>query len=102
MRLLLIVFFLLSAFATQATEEIRRESIRGCIGTYGRPNWTTNGHADVQKLLGDLEDIRANTFHWAIHGYTNEWDEIKIFLPLAREKKIKVWITLMPPSESPP
>ncbi len=62
----------------------------------------TNEHADLPKLLSELEDIRADTFHWAIHAYTNEWDEIKTFLPLARARKIKVWITLMPPSESPP
>jgi hypothetical protein len=100
--MLLVILFLLPAFGTGAAEELRRESLRGCLGTYGRPNWTTNGHANAQKLLSELEDVRANTFHWAIHNYTNEWDEIKAFLPLAREKKINVWITLMPPSESPP
>lgn len=62
----------------------------------------TNGLPDTQKLLSDLENIRANTFHWAIHSSSNEWNEIKTFLPLARKKNIKVWITLMPPSESPP
>jgi hypothetical protein len=102
MRLLFLAVLLLLPFGIKAAEKSRRESLHGCFGTYGRPTWLTNGHADVQKLLSDLEDIRANTFHWAIHAYTNEWDEIKTFLPLARKKNINVWITLMPPSESPP
>ena len=100
--LLLVILFLLSGFGARAAEQLRRESLRGCIGTYGRPTRMTNGVADVPKLLGELEDIRANTFHWAIHASSNEWNEIKTFLPLANKKNIKVWITVMPPSESPP
>lgn len=98
-----VICFACSCLISQADDfQLRRDVFKNCIGTYGRPAWTTNGHADAQKLLRDLEDIRANTFHWAIHAYTNEWDEIKTFLPLARKANIKVWITLMPPSESPP
>ncbi len=104
MHLLLIAaLFLVCSFSTQAADEVRvrRDAVRDCRGTYGRP-LVTNGVADTRKLLAELEDIHADTFHWAIHSYTNEWDEFKKFLPLAREKNIKVWITLMPPSESPP
>jgi hypothetical protein len=101
--LTLVFFFACSGLLAQADEaQLRRDVFKNCIGTYGRPNWKADGHADTQKLLGELEDIGANTFHWAIHNYTNEWDEIKTFLPLARKKNINVWITLMPPSESPP
>lgn len=104
MRSFILIFFLLVSVAVQAGDDaqLRRKAFKNCIGTYGRPNWKADGHADTQKLLDELQEIRANTFHWAIHAYTNEWDEIKTFLPLARKKNINVWITLMPPSESPP
>ncbi|MDB6024689.1 MAG: hypothetical protein JWM68_912 [Verrucomicrobiales bacterium] len=80
----------------------RHDVGRGVIGTYGAPSRLPDGHADLQKLLTELEDIHANTYHWAFHSYTNDWEEIQRFLPLARAKKINVWITLMPPTESPP
>jgi hypothetical protein len=101
MRLFLFFLFAFS-FGATAKPISAGESVRGCLGTYGRPAWLPDGHADTAKLLHELEDIHADTFHWAIHGHTNEFDEIKTFLPLARKKNIKVWITLMPPSESPP
>ncbi|MGI8964641.1 MAG: hypothetical protein ACR2H1_00965 [Limisphaerales bacterium] len=96
-----IILFGFSCVVTQAADEIQlhRDVFKNCLGTYGRPNLLTNGHADVEKLLSDLADIHANTFHWAIHADSNELDEIKLFLPLARKKNINVWITLMPPSE---
>jgi hypothetical protein len=75
---------------------------RGVIGTYGNPPRLADGRADLQKLLSELKDIHANTFHWAIHSHTNDWEEVQRFLPLARAEKINVWITLMPPTESPP
>lgn len=103
MRLPLIFSLLFCfAFASAADIAARHKVVNGCLGTYGRPAWLSDNHADFSKLLRELEDIHANTFHWAIHGHTNEWDEIKAFLPQARKKNIKVWITLMPPSESPP
>lgn len=103
MRSILIAFFCLGFALIGAADDLqsRRDVFKNCLGTYGRPEWK-NGHADTEKLLADLEEIRANTFHWAIHAYSNEWDEIQTFLPLARKKNINLWITLMPPSESPP
>jgi hypothetical protein len=87
----------------QAKIPSRRDVARGVIGTYGSPSRQADGRtADLSKLLRELEDIHANTYHWALHGYTNDWVEIQRFLPLARAKKINVWITLMPPTESPP
>ena len=80
----------------------RHDVGRSVIGTYGVPSRLPDRRADLEKLLQELQDIHANTYHWALHSYTNDWDEIKRFLPMAREKNINVWITLMPPTESPP
>lgn len=104
MRFSIFISVLFACVSIQAADDaqLRRDVFKNCLGTYGRPSWTKSGHADTQNLLRDLEEIHANTFHWAIHAYSNEWDEIKTFLPKARKANIKVWITLMPPSESPP
>ena len=102
MRVLLSVTLLAAALTSSPHTCSAGDRLKGCIGTYGRPKLLANKHADVQKLLVELEDIHANMFHWAIHAYTNEWDEFQSFLPLAREKHIQVWVTVMPPSESPP
>lgn len=103
MKLISLVLLLSCSLLGRAADAQSRQAVfKDCRGTYGRPTWTTNNHADTATLLRDLEEIDANTFHWAIHTYSNEWDEVKAFLPSARAKHIKVWITLMPPSESPP
>ncbi|MDD5523275.1 MAG: hypothetical protein PHI84_20850, partial [Kiritimatiellae bacterium] len=39
---------------------------------------------------------------WLIWHTTTDWDDLKRFLPLARERGILVWVCLVPPSESPP
>lgn len=100
----LTLFLILVAGVVRGGQEANAvsESLRGCLGTYGRPLWKTNNHADVKRLLRELGEIHANTFHWSIHAHANEWQEIKAFLPLAGKKHINVWITVMPPSESPP
>ena len=46
-------------------------------------------------------EIHANTYHWLIDQAT-DWEDLQRFLPLAREKKIRVWVCLAPPTESPP
>ncbi len=80
----------------------RRDVGRNVMGTYGAPSRISGNRADLEKLLAELQDIHANTYHWALHSYTNDWEEIQRFLPMARAKGINVWITLMPPTESPP
>ena len=80
--------------------EQRSDVIRGARGTYGAPPRLANRHVDIPKLLAELQDIHANTYHWLQRSST-DWDDLQAFLPKARAKKIKVWITLVPPSEPP-
>ena len=75
---------------------------RGAYGTYGNPPRMDNGRVDSHRLLFELKDIHADTYHWLIHEKTTDWDDLKQFLPLARKAKIKVWVCLVPPSESKP
>ena len=78
----------------------RAEILRGSYGTYhGAPR--QGDHVDIARLLAELEDIHANTYHWLVRG-PNGWEDLKTFLPLAREKHLRVWASLVPPSEPPP
>jgi len=74
----------------------------GCIGTYDNAPRLPNGRMDITKLITELVDLRANAYNFLIARSTNDWDDLKLFLPRAREKSIRVWVTLLPPSESPP
>ena len=80
----------------------RTEALRGCFGTYNGAPKLANGHVDQQKLMAELLDIHANTYHWLFRSKQSEFDDFKAFLPLAHAKHIKVWVTLVPPSEMLP
>ena len=74
----------------------------GTLGTYGNPPRLENGRVNMHRLLSELKDIHANTYHWLIWGHPYDWDDLKEFLPLARKAKLKVWVTIVPPTESKP
>jgi hypothetical protein len=80
----------------------RTRALRGCFGTYDGAPKLANGHVDQQKLMAELLDIHANTYHWLFRSKQAEFEDFKAFLPLAREKHIKLWVTLVPPSEMLP
>lgn len=81
----------------------RRAAIVGCRGTYNAPPRAgEEKRVDIPRLLDELIDQRANTYHWLIWHRDTDWDDLKLFLPKAREKNIKVWVTISPPSEQPP
>jgi hypothetical protein len=80
----------------------RTRAIVGCFGTYNGEPRDQAGRVDVARLLDDLVDLRANTYNWLIWHGTNDWTDLQRFLPLARKQGIRVWVTLVPPSESPP
>jgi hypothetical protein len=57
---------------------------------------------DADKLLNELVAVHANTYSFCVHSAATDWDDLKILLPLARAKGIRVWASIVPPSESPP
>lgn len=87
---------------SHAAEADRTEAIRGCFGTYAGVPRGKDHRVDVARLARELGDLRANTYSWLIHDQATDWDDLKVLLPLARAKGIRVWVTLVPPSESPP
>jgi hypothetical protein len=91
------------AFAAEDTASAaRRQALTHSYGTYGAKLRTLDGHIDSQRLLADLDELHANTYNWLIAGAATDWDDLHTFLPLAHEHGIRVWVTLLPPSESPP
>jgi hypothetical protein len=80
----------------------RAQVLQGTMGTYNRAPRLENGRVDVRLLVEQLVDIHANTYSFGIHSSTNDWDDLQLFLPLARQHGIRVWGSIVPPSESPP
>jgi hypothetical protein len=80
----------------------RRKPLEGAFGTYDGEPRLPNGRIHTQELLSELTELRANTYNFLIWHAKTDWDDLQKFLPLAREKQIKVWVTLVPPTESPP
>lgn len=83
-------------------EPMAKQNLEGILGTYANPPRLKNERVDRQKLLKELEDIQANTYNWLVWTKTTDWDDLKLFLPQAQKKNIRVWVTLVPPSESKP
>jgi len=88
--------------AAKPTTVDRTTSLRGSYGTYASTPRGKDGRADVGRLAKELVDLRVNTYHWLVWHAATDWDDLKLFLPLARKHSIRVWVCLVPPSESPP
>jgi len=52
-------------------------------------------------LVAELLKAKVNTYNFLIHHQPTDWDDLLIFLPKARANGIKLWVTLVPPSEPP-
>jgi len=76
--------------------------VYGCFGTYDAEPRLSNKHVDVETLLAELTELKANSYNWLIWHGKDDWADLKVFLPLARRHHINVWVTIVPPSESPP
>lgn len=80
----------------------RRAALKGAFGTYDAAPRKANGRVDIDRLLKELSALEARTYNWLIWHAATDWDDLQAFLPRARERGIEVWVSLVPPSESPP
>jgi len=80
----------------------RARALRGSFGTYDGEPRRADGRVDVERLVSELVELKANTYHWLVWHRETDWEDLQRFLPLARRKNILVWVCLVPPSESPP
>ena len=93
----------LPASADPAADSAARAAVgKGALGTYGGEPRGKDGHVDIDRLLRELADLRANVYHWLVWHADTDWTDLQAFLPRAREAGIRVWVTVVPPSESPP
>lgn len=81
--------------------EQRAAALRGSFGTYAGTR-SKAGRVDWERLLNELVESKVATYNWLVWTRETDWDDLKLFLPEARAKGIHVWVTLVPPSESPP
>jgi hypothetical protein len=99
---LLVTLSLAISANADETAKSRRAAILGTFGTYAGEPRLASGHVDAEKLLADLTELKANTYHYLIWHAKSDWDDLHTLLPLAREKHIRVWVTVVPPTEAPP
>lgn len=93
---------LMAALTLSASAADRKDVARHTLATYSTPPRMANGRVDCKALIDQLVDQHANSYSFAIHRAATDWDDLKILLPMAREKHLRVWASLVPPSESPP
>ncbi len=79
---------------------LRAQPLMGIFGTYAAEP-RTKGRVDTDRLVTELLKARVNTYNFLVHHQPTDWDDLLIFLPKAQAKGIKVWVTLVPPSEPP-
>lgn len=96
------LFFASAAETPQLNPAQRSKAIVGTCATYCSAPRKTDGRVDVEKLVAELAEIGANTYSFCIHAQPTDWDDLKLILPRAREKGIRIWASIVPPSESPP
>ena len=98
---------LLASCATAPTSEQtaradRARALLGARATYCSAPRLADKRVDVDRLITELVDLHANTYSFCIHPQATDWDDLKLLLPRAREKGIRIWASLLPPSESSP
>ena len=75
---------------------------RMTLGTYAGLPRMSDRRADINKLIAQLKELNANTYNWLIWQNENDWDDLQLFLPVALENQIAVWVSLVLPSGSKP
>ncbi len=72
------------------------------LGDYDAELRAADGHVDSALMVKRLQDLGANTYMWLIWHSPDDWEDLQAFLPLARQAGIRVWVYLVPHSESGP
>jgi len=80
----------------------RTAVLKGVFGTYDAAPRKADGRVDSDRLRSELVDLKVNAYNYLIWHGKHDWEDLQAFLPAARVKGIKVWVSLVPPSESPP
>jgi hypothetical protein len=87
---------------THYSKADRTRPLFGTRATYCSAPRKPDGRVDVDRLISQLVDIGANTYSFCVHSAPTDWEDLQLILPKAREKRIRIWASVVPPSESPP
>ena len=100
---LTLVVCLSSAVQTVAAPPLELGAeLRGARGTYAGQPRQASGRVDQARLLAELDELGVNSYNWLVWQRETDWEDLREFLPAARARGWRVWVTLVPPSESPP
>ena len=76
----------------------RQEALLNCRATYHGPP-RIGERMDIHKLIAQLVQLKADHYNFLIHKEDSDWEDLQLFLPVAKEKGIKVWVSVAPPSK---
>lgn len=96
----LVLLLLVTTGSADDARQARREAIIGCMATYDGEPRTADRRVDIPLLLEQLEQYHANTYDFLIWHRDTDWTDLKEFLRATRGSDLKVWVSLVPPSES--
>jgi hypothetical protein len=77
----------------------RSQLLRGSLCTYASPPRQADGRLDVEQLAAELAELHANTYRWVFRPDQTNREDFRRLLPRLGDKGIRVWVTLVPPSE---
>lgn len=81
---------------------LRAQALVGTRATYCRAPRRADHRVDVDQLIAELVAVGANTYSFCIHAWETDWNDLKLILPAANAQGIRVWGSIVPPSESFP
>ncbi len=88
------------ALSPEQARAARRQALRGTLATYDGEPRLQNGHVDIERLVADLEELSANTYDFLIWHAETDWEDLHAFMEATEGTDLKVWVSLVPPSES--
>lgn len=80
----------------------RAKNVSNIKATYAAQPRLANGRVNNELLLSQLKDLGVNTYVWLIWRGEKDWEDMQLFLPMAKKNNINVWAYLVPYSESKP
>jgi len=88
-----------AAMTPEQAREGRREAIQGTLATYAGEPRLASGHVDIERLIADIGELNCNTYDFLIWHAETDWEDLHTFLEATEGTDLKVWVTVIPPSE---
>lgn len=90
------------SMSSHEVQVLRRQAVLGTRATFCRPPRKADGRVDTDRLVAELVDLQANSYCFCISDRETDWDDLKLVLPAANARNIRIWASLPPPLESLP